>query len=513
MRKQDYTNKRRDAQNTAHMTEVEINTGENEIMSASVVVNRPDESPVVIDTAEDDFDNVVDEMPPLATPHMSTPASPHRLTPAPTPKPTQKKQQSPPRHSNLKQKKHDDKKKKAVSSERIEETLNENPRFAAAIYRTVPKETKILSEDAQSQRTEEEEVESEASYEPSKKRKLETRRGRKTTRDDDEEEEDDRSEKSVSHGDESEAATVEASETELPDVEDANEKDYIDKMRIIEEIKDFAKMGAVPPKQPTFDMPISLLRKIRDYQATVVDEILGVGFIGLGWIQIIGAIETLNDRFDPFAKAFGTGLKLYGSKNAISKNIHLYEGTFKHIYRKFIKTNNKEISPWVQMVTATIQILSEVHVHNMEQEMMKQAEAAARAPETRTQAAHLDDMFSGDQSRPTHNPPSVSPQTPLKPQIDPETTSTSIFGPPSTSGQPDITPVDETVVDAASEDDSEKKKKETPVETVVDLKQSPPAEEEPIMIESEDEKEGDSDDDVVVQIPKTRRRAPTGRKK
>jgi hypothetical protein len=459
--------------------DIVVDTDDVELGETTVNVAPADGSAVVVDTAEDGFDNIINQAapPPSAAPR-PRPSQPREEVkkameePAPLPKPKPKKRHHP---------------RAPADPESVEGYLDQNPRFAEALKRTIPEpEPNVFSSsdtESASKASSEEDATPPAPA-----------RGRSRHREDDiEEREEDEADEKAGSDDSSSASSSADGGSPKPDAPEGDEDDYIERMKLIEEIKGYAKMGAVPPQHPSFDMPVSLLRKIRDYQMTVVDEIMGVGFIGMGWVQIIGLVEKLNERYDPFARAFGMGLKLTGAKGAIEQNIHLYEAVFKHIYRKLNLGNNRELSPWVQLVTVTIQILSQVHMKNLEEEMLRQAREAAADPRTAEQAEHLRRMH---EQRRHQQPPPQQPQP---------------------SDQPTMASVDAAVADvkktekedaepvvAEEHDEPAVPKPSTPVQ----LKQPAPPESEPVdedLVGSHRDDE-EEDDDVVVEIPRAKGR-------
>lgn len=485
---------------------VTVDTGETELNIAEAGVAKADTTPVVVDTAEDDLDTVI---PQTAAPLRSPPRKPAEPLPPPV-------EVVEPKKPKMKRHHHRPPPPPAAPKDpnNVQDYLDQRSDFAAALHRTVPVSTgkdeanAFSSSDTEVSSIAEEDTEQrkgkwaspkhkkeESSEEESDSSASSTEEGPKK-KGDDEAEEDSESGSSSEEGDRDAAGGAD------PGTGNPEEDEYIEKMKLMEEIKEYAKMGAVPPQHPTFEMPVTLLRKIRDYQMSVVDEIMGVGFIGMGWVQVIGLVEKLNQRYDPFARAFGTGLKLNGAKGAVEQNIHLYEKCFKHIYRKLNLGKNKELSPWVQLVSVTIQILSQVHMHNMEQEMMEEARRMASNPTTAEQAERLRRMHEQRKSQ-KDVPPAPAPPAPA---------------PSPALAQPTMKPVDEAIVADDEADEPEPKKEEEPPRpnTPVELKQPPAAADEPVVVDdTDDEKKteptkveelDDDDDDVVVEIPKARGR-------
>jgi hypothetical protein len=400
---------------------IEVTTREDPV-AAEVEINtsKADERQVQIDTMADTFEedegvltHVETENIQIATTPKPTAAdrqSPRRLDIPPSPpvkktttRPTKRKAAAPPSPAYNAQ---DD----------VFSVIDKNPKFARALKSTLPKPPK-KAKDSDDDDDEEEEEEKEEIEENPRKRKRMTRDEEPAEEEEEDVEQEEEEEAAdeepasdtdsktddgstagayVDHMDGSEysshgraAAEEEAEAEEEPAVPD-RETEYIEKMRVIEEIKALSALGIVPPQEPAFSMPLSLLSKIRDYMQSRVDEIMGVGMIGVGWTQVIGLIEKLNNRYDPFAKMFGMGLKLNGAKDAVESKIHLYENVFKHIYRKYIPKS--EGSPWMQFVLVTVQILGEVHMENMKKEMLEEVEKLKRNPATREEAARLQKM-------------------------------------------------------------------------------------------------------------------------
>lgn len=509
--------------------DIEVNTGEAEIDDVGVRTARQDEKEIVVDTTvEDVLDGVVEPMDAAPPPSpVSTPAPEPVRVPTPEPEP-QKPVVVPKKHKKVpvfKEKKHHAPPPKTEEPPNMFADLDKNPQFARAMRSTLPKAELDDDDTSFSSLAEESEVEEE----PRPKRKQpkpekhpvyeeEEEDLQEEPQEEEEEEEKPRHKKRplspMSDGESSASSSIQGSQAEEEEEEDPKEEEeeeekpqsredeYIEKMKIIEEIKEYAKMGILPPQPPAFSMPISLLRKMRDYMMSKADEIMGIGLIGTGWISVIGIIEKLNGKYDPFAHIFETGLKLNGAKEAVASKIHLYEAVFKHIYAKMPKS--KEMNPWIQFGLITMQILVDVHVSNMRAEMEKEAEETARAPETRENAEHIRQAFEEkERQRKAEREAQTTPTPPSKPKRE---------VPPQPRMQPpsdDITDVEEDeggaqpLLPAASE---------TPKNEKIEMKQPPPEEETKLVTKDDeteeevDEDEDDSDDDVVVQLPAPKRR-------
>jgi hypothetical protein len=442
------------------MTEIEVDTGELE--SSDVVIGtQPTENAAIAVVADPMGLDILDQVPPSYAPQtMVLPPPPPLLPPvddedeeeeeedeedeepAPPPPPKPKKP--------------------------VEEVLRENPEFAKEFRKTAPSAGDKPAPVA----------------EPEKKKRRRQKPKKKPppppAKKEEEEEEEAEEEPEAEAEVEAEGEVEEGEEEAVPLTP---QEEYIEKMRLMDEIKDFAKMGAMPPQPPNFNMPIDLLSKIRDYQASIIDETVGIGFIGMGWVGIIGLIESFNTRFDPFAKAFGTGLKLRGAKGEVEKNIHLYESTFKHIYRKLPK--NKEAGPWVQLAVVTVQILASVHKKNAEQEMREEAARTLADPETARQAESF---------LRAKRPPAATTEG---------AASSSFVPPPAAESQHPITSVDSIVVSPPESEDEIGDTPSTPIHppppnVAAEAEHHSSGESE---IAGSEEEEEDDDDDIVVQLP------------
>ena len=507
---------------------VEVNTGEAEIEDVGVHTVRPDEKEIIIDTTvEDALDGVVEDD---ATPQDSPPPSPVDSAPPKeqAPRPTVVKEKAPliaaqpPHHHKTEKKKPH--RQATPPAENIFDAIDDNPQFARAMRSTLPKgPAPIEAEDWDSKASYSTEEEEEL---PKKKKRPIPEETQSQAEDEwdsaraystEGEEDEHKRDPHPSSYDSDEASSVgaseprsqdddqrsEASSAVTVDEEQSKEDEYIEKMKIIEQIKDYAKMGILPPQPPAFSMPISLLRKMRNYMESKADEIMGVGMIGTGWISIIGIIEKLNGQFDPFAKVFGMGLKLTGAKQAVSDKIHLYEAVFKHIYAKLPKS--KEMNPWIQFGIVTMQILAEVHVKNMRDVMEHEAEETARNPQTHEDAEHVRKMFeerekqreaerqNGTTQTPAEKKRTVPPQPKMQPPSD------------------DLT--DEDTAVPVPDPATDKVDLQQPIpkeETELKTKEEDPDE---VVEEDEEVEEEDSDDDVVVQLPAPKRRGAAAQKK
>lgn len=477
-------------------TTIEVNTGEREIANAGVSISRPDVTPVIIDTeANDEFEDIIADEEALARP--KKPAMPPVIAPPPLPAAAatieHHTSSPPPPPSNRRQhhshrRQSNDEEEAEAEDDTVREYLDKHPDFASAMHKMTG-ERGGKSKKKKNQRDEEEETDSDEPSESEEESENtpppRAKRGRHSSRIEKENEEEAEDEEDEDE-DLEDGGGVGGSVPPPP--MDESEDEYIEKMKIMEEIKAYSQGGAIPPKQPTFDMPISLLRKIRDYQASAIDEIMGVGFIGMAWVQLVGLIETLNSKYDPFAKAFGMGLKLNGAKTTIEENIHLYETSFKHIYRKLGLNKHKEVSPWAQLVIVTVQLLARVHMQNLEKEMMAEAASVARDPNTAERAERMRRAYEEkNKNQQTASPPPPPPPPPPQPSQAPK--------------QPVMRPVDEIIgEDDAVEMEQPLRAENKPVVT-------PPSRMEDDEAEgSDDGEEEDSDDDVIVQIPKSNKK-------
>jgi hypothetical protein len=173
-------------------------------------------------------------------------------------------------------------------------------------------------------------------------------------------------------------------------VEQEEEDEIIEKMRLIEDIKEASRMGFIPPQQPNSGMPVKLLRQIKRFQDEMAMQALNVGLMGHGLVQLVGVLETLNGRFDPMAKIMGTGLKLQGAKGEVEANLDKYSVPFTKIYRNMRKKGMAgEMPPWLQITLTTVGILTAVHKKNMYEEISKNAEAELHDPESIAKARAL----------------------------------------------------------------------------------------------------------------------------
>jgi hypothetical protein len=187
--------------------------------------------------------------------------------------------------------------------------------------------------------------------------------------------------------------TSERFEDSMTDEEILNEK-----TDIMNDIKDYIALGVAPPTRPLFGMNLRMLRRIRQVMAHKHEETLGVGFLGVAFIEFMSGAERLNTRYDPVAKVLGTGLRLQGMGDTVERKIEKYRIPFQRIYRKHLRTlfnvgggggSNGSMSPWVQLGLVTMGIAGKVHKTNMRKEMARQARAAAADPSVRQNAARV----------------------------------------------------------------------------------------------------------------------------
>ena len=168
------------------------------------------------------------------------------------------------------------------------------------------------------------------------------------------------------------------------------EEEALEKMELIEDIKEGARIGFMPSQVPTFNMPINVLRQIKNFQDEKASEAIHVGYMGTGLVQIVNILETINGRFDPFEKVFGHGLMMQGSKDTIENNLNLYKVPFTKIYRRLRKGGmGGELPPWAQIILITTGIIAQVHKVNILQKMDETARKEEHDPEALRKAREM----------------------------------------------------------------------------------------------------------------------------
>jgi hypothetical protein len=168
------------------------------------------------------------------------------------------------------------------------------------------------------------------------------------------------------------------------------EDETMEKMHLVEQIKENATMGLLPPQMPSFNMPSKLLKQMLRFQEEKASEIMTLGMMGSGLIALVGVLEVINGKFDPVGKVFGRGLKLEGARSKVEENIDAYRVPFVRMYRDMKKKGHSmELPPWAQVVVITGGILKDVHMNNLYKEMQDEAREDRRDPETRQRAQEL----------------------------------------------------------------------------------------------------------------------------
>lgn len=176
------------------------------------------------------------------------------------------------------------------------------------------------------------------------------------------------------------------------ETEEALDEDdeMIEKMRLIEDIKDASRMGFMPPQPPHASMPIKLLRQLKQFQDEMAAQALMVGLMGQGLVSLVGVLEVLNGKFDPVKKVFGMGLKLQGARTDIAENIEQYNVPFTKIYRRMRKNGKTpELPPWAEIAMITVGILAQTHKKNVVMEAMHTADSVKRDPAMAQRAEQL----------------------------------------------------------------------------------------------------------------------------
>ena len=405
------------------MATIEVNTSE---VSASpesserVSLTRPDSNSVVIDTRQEAFEEAATPLPPPPRPAGSPRSPTAAVTGTPRPavvEPTvrdeaeeEEADDGEAEEDEEEEEEEPKKKKRSDADEKgarpVKGYLRERPEFASALRKTVPAPpvgavaAAAAEEDDDGLFHADKPKKSKKSKKPAPKKAASPKKKKAESSDEESSSSDGSGFDEEADGDEGDEAAEGEDEEEL-----SEEDEYVEKMKTIEQIKNYAKMGAVPPQSPTMAMPLKMLRKIRDYQESVVNETIGIGFIGLGWLELIGLVEYSNERWGHhLEKIIGMGLKLRGAKATIGANIHLYESVFKHIYRKLGMDKLKEAGPWAQMIIVTVQLLGRVHKHNVEREMAEQAATMANNPDTIGQSERLRRLYEQELNRRKQRP-------------------------------------------------------------------------------------------------------------
>jgi hypothetical protein len=181
-----------------------------------------------------------------------------------------------------------------------------------------------------------------------------------------------------------------------------------ERINLIDEIKGNAAMGLMPPMAPLHNMPIKLLRQIKRFQEEKFYEIKAMQIMGTGLTTLVGLLENLNGRFDPFGKLFGRGLKLKGAGTKVEEKMDEFLPTFALIYRDMKKKgHNLDVPPWMQIVMITAGILRDVHVDNVCKEMKAEAEKERNDPEALRRAneyLHRQTHIAPQQQQPEEHP-------------------------------------------------------------------------------------------------------------
>ena len=185
-------------------------------------------------------------------------------------------------------------------------------------------------------------------------------------------------------------ATTAKGQGQKPKKKLTEEEEALEKMLLMEEIQEAIALGIVPPQQPNYNMSLEMLRQIKAFQDEKKSEMMNVKLMGMGLVNLIGFLEGLNGRFDPFKKIFGSSLELQGAKNKIEANLDAYKSPFVKIYRKMRKNGTKcDLPPWAEIVMATGFILKDVHMENQMKKMREQAKRDMSDPEVQARARLL----------------------------------------------------------------------------------------------------------------------------
>lgn len=171
------------------------------------------------------------------------------------------------------------------------------------------------------------------------------------------------------------------------------EEEALEKMQLIEDIKEAARAGFMPAQPPSLNMPLNVLRQISKFQDEKAAEAVIVGYMGSGLIGVVNLLETLNGRFDPLGKLLGKGkgLKMDGATEMVSGSLDtLYKPPFTKMYRKMRKSGVVgDMPPWLQIMMITTGIIGTVHKKNVLQEMAEEAKKEEQDPSSMHKAAEM----------------------------------------------------------------------------------------------------------------------------
>lgn len=166
-----------------------------------------------------------------------------------------------------------------------------------------------------------------------------------------------------------------------------------EKEDIFEDIKLYIDAGIMPPVPPTWDMKLSVLRRIRRLMERTFNETLSVGGMGSSLVEGMRLVENVNEKFDPFAKMFGQGMKLKGLASTVENNLPKYNVVLTILHRRYFRRafNQRDgkptrSSPFMQLALITWDLMKNVHKENLKKEMKKQAKQAMKDPNTILQA-------------------------------------------------------------------------------------------------------------------------------
>ncbi|MDD5754833.1 MAG: hypothetical protein PHN45_08790 [Methylococcales bacterium] len=162
------------------------------------------------------------------------------------------------------------------------------------------------------------------------------------------------------------------------------------KSELMDDFRLFASSGILPPVVPKYEMSLEMLEKYHAFCEEAYEDRMGVLLMGSGFVQVIRALELINERFDPVGKVTGHGFKLKGAAKKMEKDMDKFKMPFTKIYRKYLKSRTiREVSPFLEVAVGMFDVLRKVHNHNVSKEMEKEAERMANEPDDGTEDPSL----------------------------------------------------------------------------------------------------------------------------
>lgn len=146
----------------------------------------------------------------------------------------------------------------------------------------------------------------------------------------------------------------------------------------ITNIREYVEAGIPIPYDDdiNFNTPLKILRRAENIMNSLYEEVCTLGTIGFGMVVCCQEIEKLNQ--DPRISPYMLGLKLKGLTPELEQHIGDFQKPLQQIYRTYFRSSSigktiTKVSPFAQLAMASLKLVRNVHMKNMQKEAQEKA--------------------------------------------------------------------------------------------------------------------------------------------